>query len=61
MFLGLVAIMPLFSGFITGAPADTALMIVSSAGLLIVVGVVLDTLRQLESELLMYQYEGFMK
>jgi preprotein translocase subunit SecY len=30
-------------------------------GLLIVVGVVLDTLRQLESHLLMRHYEGFTK
>ena len=31
----------------------------SSTALLIVVGVVLDTMRQLEAQLLMRQYEGF--
>jgi preprotein translocase subunit SecY len=36
-------------------------MIVSSTGLLIVVGVVLDTMKQLEAQLLMRQYEGFIK
>jgi preprotein translocase subunit SecY len=50
-----------FTRLITGAPAGTDLMIVSSAGLLIVVGVVLDTMRQLEAELLMRHYEGFMR
>ncbi len=61
LFLGLVAIMPLFASLATGASADTSVMILSSAGLLIVVGVVLDTMRQLEAELLMRHYEGFMK
>ena len=60
LFLGLIAIMPLFSGFITGTPAG-GVMILSSAGLLIVVGVALDTMRQLEAELLMRRYEGFMR
>jgi preprotein translocase subunit SecY len=61
LFLGLVAIMPLFAGLATGASASSAVMIVSSAGLLIVVGVVLDTMRQLEGELLMRNYEGFLR
>ncbi len=61
LFLGLVAVMPLFAKLITGAPTGTGLMIVSSAGLLIVVGVVLDTMRRLEAELLMRHYEGFMR
>ena len=34
---------------------------VSAAGLLIVVGVVVDTMRQLEAQLLMRHYEGFIK
>ena len=33
----------------------------SSTGLLIVVGVVLDTMRQLEAQLLMRNYEGFIR
>jgi preprotein translocase subunit SecY len=32
-----------------------------STGLLIVVGVVLDTMRQLEAQLTMRHYEGFIK
>jgi preprotein translocase subunit SecY len=63
LFLALVAIMPAFTGLITGVSnsSSSSLMIVSSAGLLIVVGVVLDTMRRLEAELLMRQYEGFMR
>ena len=32
---------------------------ISAAGLLIVVGVVLDTMRQLEAQMMMRNYEGF--
>lgn len=62
--LGLVAIMPVFARWIAGTPANvpaTNLMILSSAGLLIVVGVVLDTMRQMEAQLLIRHYEGFLK
>ncbi len=62
--LGLVAIMPIFARWIAGTPANVAptnLMILSSAGLLIVVGVVLDTMRQMEAQLLIRHYEGFLK
>jgi preprotein translocase subunit SecY len=33
----------------------------SSMGLIIVVGVVLDTMKQIEAQLLMRRYEGFIK
>jgi preprotein translocase subunit SecY len=33
----------------------------SSMGLIIVVGVVLDTMKQLEAQLVMRRYEGFIK
>jgi preprotein translocase subunit SecY len=36
-------------------------LVVSSTGLLIVVGVVLDTMRQLEAQLTLRNYEGFIK
>ncbi len=63
LFLGLVAIMPIFGGLMVGSSAANAqtLMLISSAGLLIVVGVVLDTMRQMEAQLLMRHYEGFIK
>jgi preprotein translocase subunit SecY len=61
IFLGLVAIMPVLSQALTGGPANVTLMLISSMGLLIVVGVALDTMRQLESQLMMRQYEGFIR
>jgi len=63
IFLGLVAVMPLAGIVLTGASVGNAqtLMVISSAGLLIVVGVVLDTMRQMEAQLLMRHYEGFIK
>ena len=65
LFLGMVAILPFVLGEIRfGAsfliPNATSFSILST-GLLIVVGVVLDTMRQLEAQLLMRHYEGFIK
>ena len=63
IFLGLVAVMPLVGIALVGTSVSQAqtLMVISSAGLLIVVGVVLDTMRQMEAQLLMRHYEGFIK
>lgn len=60
VFLATVAVMPFFAYLVTGQQAEAALLI-SAAGLLIVVGVVLDTIKQLEAQLLMRHYEGFIK
>lgn len=57
LFLGLVAILPWLVRPLVG----TDQMLVTSTGLLIVVGVVLDTMKQLEAQLLMRHYEGFIK
>ncbi|MBN1887460.1 MAG: preprotein translocase subunit SecY [Thermoflexales bacterium] len=60
LFLGFVAILPYLvqlTGFI---PQATQFSILST-GLLIVVGVVIDTMRQLEAQLVMRHYEGFIK
>ena len=59
MFLGFIAIMPYLSGQITSVAASTS--IVSATSLLIMVGVALDTMRQLEAQLLMRNYEGFIR
>jgi len=56
LFLGGVAVLP----YIVDLFFRTQLLITSS-GLLIVVGTVLDTMRQLEAQLLMRHYEGFIK
>lgn len=60
LFLGLIAITPYIAAVITNQPTNQAL-IIDATGLLIVVGVVLDTIKQLEAQLLMRHYEGFIK
>jgi len=57
VFLGLVAVAPFFLTRLTNVQALT----ISSTGLIIVVGVVLDTMRQLEAQLLMRDYGGFIR
>jgi preprotein translocase subunit SecY len=57
LFLGAVAVLPFFASRLT--PMQT--MIITSTGLLIVVGVVIDTMKQLEAQLLMRHYEGFLR
>ncbi|MHB8619748.1 MAG: preprotein translocase subunit SecY, partial [Chloroflexota bacterium] len=57
LFLGLVAILPFFARSITNIQT----LAISSTGLLIVVGVVLDTMKQLQAQLLMRNYTGFIK
>jgi preprotein translocase subunit SecY len=58
LFLGFVAILPYLvtNWFDTGNS-----LTISSTGMLIVVGVVLDTMKQLEAQLLMRNYEGFIR
>ena len=56
-FLGFVAVLPFFIGLVSDVQALT----VSSTGFLIVVAVVLDTMKQLEAQLLMRNYEGFIR
>jgi preprotein translocase subunit SecY len=57
LFLGTVAIMPFIASRITGVNT----LLLSATSLLIVVGVAIDTMRQLEAQLLMRNYEGFIK
>ena len=57
LFLGFVAIVPYLASLIT----DVQAIQLSSTSLLIMVGVGLDTLRQLEAQLLMRNYEGFLR
>jgi len=55
LFLGVIAILPFVASRLTGV--DNLLL--SATSLLIVVGVAIDTMRQLESQLMMRNYEGF--
>ena len=59
MFLGLVTILPAFA-MMMGIQQSFALFY-GGTSLLILVGVVLDTLQQIESHLLMRHYDGLMK
>ena len=57
LFLGFIAIVPYIASLIT----DVQAISLSSTSLLIMVGVGLDTLRQLEAQLMMRNYEGFLR
>jgi preprotein translocase subunit SecY len=57
VFLGIVAILPWLIGLIIPFGQNTGLLLVSSAGLLIVVGVVRDTFFNIEAELKLHGYD----
>ena len=60
IFLALIAILPNIVGRLLGIP-QTISYFFGGTALLILVGVVLDTMKQVESHLLMKRYDGFMK
>ena len=57
LFLAVVAIIPFIAREVTGIQKYQ----LSSTGIIIVVGVALDTMKQLEAQLAMRRYEGFIK
>lgn len=66
LFLGVIAVVPFFASGLTGQQSlnlgsKSLGLGITSSGLIIVVGVVLDTMRRLEAQLLMRQYEGFIR
>ncbi len=71
LFLGIIAVIPgmvdllnslLFpTEFVAGGGTLNAASVITGSGLIIVVGVVIDTMRQLEAQLVMRNYEGFMR
>ncbi len=68
VFLGIIAVVPGMVDLLNSIifPGETvegsinAANVLTGAGLIIVVGVVIDTMRQLEAQLVMRNYEGFM-
>jgi preprotein translocase subunit SecY len=58
-FYSLIALMPVFIGLIT--PAGMGQMTFGGTSLLIVTGVALEFVKQLESQLLMRHYKGFLE
>jgi preprotein translocase subunit SecY len=69
LYLGVVTVLPglfiivdyLFTGRSDITRTNNPAQVISSAGLIIVVGVVVDTMRQLEAQLVMRNYEGFIR
>lgn len=59
IFLALIAILPSLVGRLLGVDANIS-QFFGGTSLLILVGVILDTTKQIESHLLMKRYEGFM-
>jgi preprotein translocase subunit SecY len=57
LFLGLIAILP----FLVRSATGVQTLSLEATALLIVVGVGLDTMRQLDAQLMMRQYRGFIK
>jgi len=58
LFLGVIALLSFYVPKITGVQSFS---VVGGTSLLILVGVALDTLRQIEAHLVMRQYEGFIR
>ena len=57
IYLGIVAILPL----IIGKVVDNASLSIGGTSVIIVVGVALETVQALESQMLMRQYKGFLE
>lgn len=58
LFLAIIAVIPNFMIQITGLPGFHAL---GGTALLIVIGVALETMKQIEAQLVMRNYQGFLK
>jgi preprotein translocase subunit SecY len=56
LFLAAVSILPVFFGALAGLPSNVA---IGGTSLLIVVGVALDTMKQIEGQLIKRHYKGF--
>jgi preprotein translocase subunit SecY len=63
LFLATVAVLPGIVGaigyFVNMPDLNRSTLVLSGSGLIIIVGVIIDTMRQLEAQLLMRHYEGF--
>ena len=59
--LGVPGIMAVVAMILRIDGLEQSVLVISGSGLIIVVGVVIDTMRQLEAQLLMRHYEGFIK
>jgi len=59
-FLGLIAIMPILTQFVfSSSGAGSVSLLISGAGIIIIVGVVLELIRQINAQLVMHDYKKF--
>jgi preprotein translocase subunit SecY len=56
IFLALISVLPVFFGNLSGLPRSVK---IGGTSLLIVIGVALDTMKQIESQLIKRHYKGF--
>ncbi|MEX1113931.1 MAG: preprotein translocase subunit SecY [Akkermansiaceae bacterium] len=62
MFLGILFILPVLTGALVGLPPGSMILqFFGGTSLLIMVGVVLDVMRQVETQLLQKHYDGFLR
>lgn len=60
LFLGLIAVMPILLQFVfTTTGLGTVPLLISGAGIIIIVGVVLELIRQINAQLVMHDYNKF--
>ncbi|EKD48091.1 MAG: hypothetical protein ACD_65C00126G0001 [uncultured bacterium] len=58
LFIAVIAVMPILLQKATSGTGSIP-MLISGAGMIIVVGVVLDLIRQINAQLMMHNYEKF--
>ena len=58
IFLAIIAVMPFVISAVTRIPQN--ILSLGGTGMIIMVGVALDTMKQIESHLLLRHYEGFL-
>jgi preprotein translocase subunit SecY len=56
IFLAVISVLPVFLGALSGLPQSAQ---IGGTSLLIVIGVALDTMKQIESQLIKRHYKGF--
>jgi preprotein translocase subunit SecY len=56
LFLAAISVLPVFFGSLANLPSSVA---IGGTSLLIVIGVALDTMKQIESQLMKRHYKGF--
>lgn len=60
VFIAAIAVMPIaFQQLLSGTAGNSVPMLISGAGMIIIVGVVLELIRQINAQLIMHNYEKF--